>query len=91
MKQEQAGTVHGSLQVGVLTTTYTAPQGLLLKIPNMYKMSGQLLPSVIHVSARALATHTLSIFGDYQDVMSVRATAYAMIASSSVQEVMDLG
>jgi pyruvate-ferredoxin/flavodoxin oxidoreductase len=86
-----AGTVHGSLQAGALTTTYTASQGLLLKIPNMYKMAGQLLPSVIHVSARALAAHALSIFGDHQDVMSVRATGYAMLATSSVQEVMDIG
>ena len=85
-----AGTVHGSLQAGALTTTYTASQGLLLKIPNMYKMAGQLLPSVIHVSARAIAAHALSIFGDHQDVMSARATGYAMLASNSVQEVMDL-
>lgn len=86
-----AGTVHGSLQAGALTTTYTASQGLLLKIPNMYKMAGQLLPSVIHVSARAIAAHALSIFGDHQDVMSARATGYAMLASGSVQEVMDIG
>jgi len=85
-----AGTVHGSLQAGALTTTYTASQGLLLKIPNMYKMAGQLLPSVIHVSARTLATHALSIFGDHQDVYAARQTGYAMLASSSVQEVMDL-
>ncbi|PHO09150.1 pyruvate:ferredoxin (flavodoxin) oxidoreductase [Malaciobacter canalis] len=86
-----AGTFHGSLQVGALTTTYTASQGLLLKIPNMYKVAGQLLPGVIHVSARALATHALSIFGDHQDVMSTRATGFAMLATGSVQEVMDLG
>jgi pyruvate-ferredoxin/flavodoxin oxidoreductase len=86
-----AGTVHGSLQAGALTTTYTASQGLLLKIPNMYKMAGQLLPSVIHVSARAIAAHALSIFGDHQDVMSARATGYCMLATGSVQEVMDLG
>ncbi len=85
-----AATVHGSLQAGALTTTYTASQGLLLKIPSMYKMAGQLLPSVIHVSARALATHALSIFGDHQDVYSIRATGYAMLATGSVQEVMDL-
>ena len=85
-----AGTVHGSLQAGALTTTYTASQGLLLKIPNMYKMAGQLLPSVIHVSARTLATHALSIFGDHQDVYAARQTGYAMLSSGSVQEVMDL-
>lgn len=85
-----AGTVHGSLQAGALTTTYTASQGLLLKIPNMYKMAGQLLPSVIHVSARSLATHALSIFGDHQDIYACRQTGYAMLATSSVQEVMDL-
>lgn len=86
-----AGTFHGSLQAGALTTTYTASQGLLLKIPNMYKVAGQLLPGVIHVSARALASHALSIFGDHQDVMSARATGFAMLATSSVQEVMDIG
>lgn len=85
-----AGTFHGSLQAGALTTTFTASQGLLLKIPNMYKVAGQLLPGVIHVSARALATHALSIFGDHQDVMSTRATGFAMLATGSVQEVMDL-
>lgn len=86
-----AGTVHGSLQAGALTTTYTASQGLLLKIPNMYKISGQLLPGVIHVSARTLATHALSIFGDHQDVYAARQTGFAMLATGSVQEVMDLG
>ncbi len=85
-----AGTFHGSLQVGALTSTYTASQGLLLKIPNMYKVAGQLLPGVIHVSARSLATHALSIFGDHQDVMSTRATGFALLATGSVQEVMDL-
>ena len=85
-----AGTFHGSLQAGALTTTFTASQGLLLKIPNMYKVAGQLLPGVIHVSARSLATHALSIFGDHQDVMSTRATGFAMLASGSVQEVMDI-
>ena len=85
-----AGSVHGSLQAGALTTTYTASQGLLLKIPNMYKIAGELLPGVIHVSARALATHALSIFGDHQDVMACRQTGFAMFATSSVQEVMDL-
>ncbi len=85
-----AGTVHGSLQSGALTTTYTASQGLLLKIPNMYKIAGELLPGVIHVSARAIASHALSIFGDHQDVMACRQTGFAMLATSSVQEVMDL-
>ncbi|MDY2902122.1 MAG: pyruvate:ferredoxin (flavodoxin) oxidoreductase [Bacilli bacterium] len=85
-----AGTVHGSLQAGALTTTYTASQGLLLKIPNMYKIAGDLLPGVIHVSARSLATQALSIFGDHQDVMACRQTGFAMLATSSVQEVMDL-
>lgn len=86
-----AGTMHGSLAAGALTTTYTASQGLLLMIPNMYKMAGELLPGVLHVSARALATHALSIFGDHQDVMATRETGVAMLASSTVQEVMDLG
>ena len=86
-----AGTVHGSLQAGALTTTYTASQGLLLMIPNMYKMAGELLPAVFHVSARAIATHALSIFGDHQDVMACRQTGFAMLASANVQEVMDLG
>jgi len=86
-----AGAVHGSLQSGALTTTYTASQGLLLMIPNMYKMSGELLPAVFHVSARALAAHALSIFGDHQDVMATRQTGFALLAESSVQEVMDLG
>ena len=86
-----AGTMHGSLQGGALTTTYTASQGLLLMLPNMYKMSGELLPGVFHVSARALAAQALSIFGDHQDVMAAKQTGFAMIASSSVQEVMDLG
>ncbi len=85
-----AGAVHGSLQAGALTTTFTASQGLLLMIPNMYKIAGELLPSVIHVSARALAAQALSIFGDHQDVMATRQTGYAMLATSSVQEVMDL-
>jgi pyruvate-ferredoxin/flavodoxin oxidoreductase len=86
-----AGAVHGSLASGALTTTYTASQGLLLMIPNMYKIAGELLPGVFHVSARTLATHALSIFGDHSDVMAVRQTGFAMLASSSVQEVMDLG
>ena len=85
-----AGAVHGSLQAGALTTTYTASQGLLLMIPNMYKIAGELLPSVFHVSARTLASHALSIFGDHQDVMSCRQTGFAMLAEGSVQEVMDL-
>ncbi|MBE6939380.1 MAG: pyruvate:ferredoxin (flavodoxin) oxidoreductase [Ruminococcaceae bacterium] len=86
-----AGTVHGSLQSGALTTTYTASQGLLLMIPNMYKIAGEMLPGVFHVSARTLSTHGLSIFGDHSDVMGVRSTGFAMLASSSPQEVMDLG
>lgn len=86
-----AGTVHGSLQAGALTTTYTASQGLLLKVPNMYKIAGELLPGVIHVSARALAAQSLSIFGDHQDIYAARQTGFAMLATSSVQEVMDLG
>ena len=86
-----AGAMHGSLQAGALTTTYTASQGLLLMIPNMYKMAGELLPAVFHVTARAIATHALSIFGDHQDVMACRQTGVALLASSSVQEVMDLG
>ena len=85
-----AGAVHGSLQVGALTTTYTASQGLLLKIPNMYKIAGQLLPGVIHVSARSLAAQALSIFGDHQDIYACRQTGWAMLASGSVQEVMDI-
>ena len=85
-----AGAVHGSLQAGALTTTYTASQGLLLMIPNMYKIAGELLPAVFHVSARALAAQALSIFGDHADVMSARQTGFAMLASGSVQEVMDL-
>ena len=86
-----AGTVHGSLQSGALTTTYTASQGLLLMIPNMYKIAGEMLPGVFHVSARTLSAHALSIFGDHSDVMSVRNTGFALLASSSPQEVMDLG
>ncbi|SFR57923.1 pyruvate:ferredoxin (flavodoxin) oxidoreductase [Anaeromicropila populeti] len=86
-----AGAVHGSLQAGALTTTYTASQGLLLMIPNMYKIAGELLPCVFHVSARALASHALSIFGDHSDVYACRQTGYAMLCASSVQEVMDLG
>lgn len=85
-----AGTVHGSLQAGALTTTFTASQGLLLKIPNMYKMAGELLPAVIHVSARAIAAQALSIFGDHQDIYAARQTGFAQLASGSVQEVMDL-
>ena len=85
-----AGAVHGSLQSGALTSTFTASQGLLLMIPNMYKIAGELLPGVFHVSARALAAQSLSIFGDHQDVMATRQTGFAMLATSSVQEVMDL-
>ncbi len=86
-----AGAMHGSLEAGALTTTYTASQGLLLMIPNIYKMVGELLPGVLHISARALATHALSIFGDHQDVMACRQTGAAMLASANAQEVMDLG
>ena len=86
-----AGAVHGSLSAGALTTTYTASQGLLLMIPNMYKMAGELLPSVIHVSARTIAGHALSIFGDHSDVYACRQTGYAMLCSNNPQEVMDLG
>ncbi|AGB40070.1 pyruvate:ferredoxin (flavodoxin) oxidoreductase, homodimeric [Halobacteroides halobius DSM 5150] len=86
-----AGTVHGSLQAGALTTTYTASQGLLLKVPNLYKIAGELLPGVAHVASRSIATQALSIFGDHQDVMAARQTGCAMLASGSVQEVMDLG
>ena len=85
-----AGAVHGSLTAGALTTTFTASQGLLLMIPNMYKIAGSQLPSVIHVSARALATHALSIFGDHTDVMACRQTGYALLCSNNPQEVMDL-
>ena len=86
-----AAAVHGSLAAGALTSSYTASQGLLLMIPNMYKMAGELLPGVLHVTARAIAAHALSIFGDHQDVMAVRQTGFALLASASVQEVMDLG
>ena len=86
-----AGAVHGSMQAGALTTTYTASQGLLLMIPNMYKIAGEFLPCVFHVSARTLAAHALCIFGDHSDVMACRQTGFALLCSSSVQEVMDLG
>ena len=85
-----AGAVHGSLAAGALTTTFTASQGLLLMIPNMYKIAGELLPTVFHVSARALAAHALSIFGDHSDINATRQTGFAMLASNSVQEVMDM-
>ena len=85
-----AGAVHGSLAAGALTTTFTASQGLLLMIPNMYKISGELMPCVFHVSARALAAHALSIFGDHSDVMACHQTGFAMLASNSVQEAMDM-
>ena len=85
-----AGTVHGSLQAGALTTTYTASQGLLLKIPNMYKIAGELLPGVIYVFARSLSAQALSIFGDHQDIYAARQRGFAMFATNSVQEVMDL-
>ena len=86
-----AGTVHGSLAAGALTTTYTASQGLLLMIPNMYKLAGELMPTVFHVSARTVATHALNIFGDHSDVMACRQTGFAMLCESNPQEVMDLG
>ena len=85
-----AGTVHGALQTGALTTTFTASQGLLLMIPNMYKIAGELSPMVLHVAARSIAAQALSIFGDHSDVMSVRGTGFAMLASASVQEAMDM-
>ena len=86
-----SGTVHGSLAAGALTTTYTASQGLLLMIPNLYKIAGELLPCVIHVSARCVASHALNIFGDHSDIYACRQTGFAMLCSSNVQEVMDLG
>src|ERR1700758_5052811 len=85
-----AGALHGSIQAGALGTTFTASQGLLLMIPNMYKIAGELTPTVIHVAARTLATHALSIFGDHSDVLSVRPTGFALLSSNSVQEAMDL-
>ena len=85
-----AGAFHGSLQAGALTSTFTASQGLLLMIPNMYKCAGELLPGVFHVTARALAAQALSIFGDHQDVMATRQTGVVMLASGSVQEVADI-
>ena len=81
-----AGMVHGSLQAGCLTTTFTASQGLLLMIPHMYKIAGEMLPGVFHVAARSLSTHALSIFGDHQDIYATRMTGFAMLASSSVQD-----
>ena len=86
-----AGAVHGSLASGALTTTYTASQGLLLMIPNMYKIAGELLPCVIHVSARCVASHALNIFGDHSDVYACRQTGFAMLAETNPQEIMDLG
>ena len=85
-----AGTVHGALQAGALATTFTASQGLLLMIPNMYKIAGELTPTVFHVAARAVATHALSIFGDHSDVMSTRGTGFALLSSNSVQEAHDM-
>src|SRR3974390_1375575 len=84
-----AGALHGALQAGALGTTFTSAQGLLLMIPNMYKIAGELTPTVIHVAARAIATHALSIFGDHQDAMGIRATGFGLLSSNSVQEVMD--
>ena len=84
-----AGAVHGALQSGALTTTFTASQGLLLMIPNMFKIAGELTPTVFHVTARTIASHALSIFGEHSDVMSVRMTGFGMLASNNVQEVMD--
>jgi pyruvate-ferredoxin/flavodoxin oxidoreductase len=86
-----AASVHGALAAGSLTTTFTASQGLLLMIPNMYKIAGELLPAVFHVTVRSVAGHAFSIFGDHQDVMAFRQTGFALLASASVQEVMDLG
>ena len=86
-----AGAVHGALQTGALTTTFTASQGLLLMIPNMFKIAGELTSTVFNVSARTVATHALSIFGDHSDIMAVRSTGWALLASNSVQEIMDLG
>ncbi len=86
-----SGAVHGALQAGALATTFTASQGLLLMIPNMYKISGELLPTVFHVSARSLAAQALSIFGDHSDVMACRQTGFALLASGGVQEAMDMG
>src|SRR5450432_2593845 len=85
-----AGTIHGSLQAGALVTTFTASQGLLLMIPNMYKIAGELTPVVFHVAARSIATQALSIFGDHSDVMATRATGFALLSSNSVQEAYDL-
>src|ERR1700726_3384542 len=85
-----AGAMHGALQGGAFATTFTASQGLLLMIPNMYKIAGELTPSVMHVTARSIATHALSIFGDHSDVMGFRQTGYAMLASNSVQEAADM-
>src|SRR5438128_9655773 len=84
-----AGAIHGALQTGALATTFTASQGLLLMIPNMYKIAGELTPAVFHVTARAVASHALSIFGDHSDAMAARTTGFAMLASASVQEAMD--
>ncbi|HEX2474238.1 MAG TPA: pyruvate:ferredoxin (flavodoxin) oxidoreductase, partial [Lacipirellulaceae bacterium] len=84
-----AGAVHGALQAGALTTTFTASQGLLLMIPEMFKIAGQLMPTVFHIAARSVATHALSIFGDHSDVMACRSTGWAMMASNSVEEVQD--
>src|SRR5881227_556117 len=85
-----AGALHGALQTGALATTFTASQGLLLMIPNMYKIAGELTSTVFHIAARALAAHALSIFGDHSDVMAARSTGFAMLSSNSVQEVMDM-
>src|SRR5699024_6120118 len=85
-----SGTVHGSLKTGALTSTYTASQGLLLMVPNMFKIAGELLPTVFHVAARAVATNALSIFGDHSDIMTTRSTGFCMLGESTVQEVMDL-
>jgi pyruvate-ferredoxin/flavodoxin oxidoreductase len=84
-----AGAVHGALAAGSLATTFTASQGLLLMIPNMYKIAGELMPAVFHVSARAISSHALSIFGDHSDINSVRQTGFSLLASASVQEIMD--
>src|SRR5574337_977258 len=85
-----AGAVHGALQAGALTTTFTASQGLLLKLPNMFKIAGELTPAVFHIAARAIATHALSIFGDHSDVMAARSTGFSMLFADGVQEAMDM-
>ena len=90
VKEARPGSVHGATQTGALTPTFTASQGLLLMVPNMFKIAGELSPTVFHVSARTVATHALSIFGDHSDVMAARSTGFGFLASASIQEVMDM-